>query len=860
MKYVRRIIDMPLSYFVEEGDTNFFPILPGQTRMVNLSTGLKKYYQYLLNKVDSIADDYGIVNADTDFEEMGGYQFVMNFESQAAVPRAARSRKLNKGIIINNGLPLDLVVMNPTPPPGGTKLLLKNVTVARGTSVIFQRLTTKSGKYVLSIKNKSQTKNIKGLGVKMNYVSTFPMLTRKIPMAFFQNAFDKIWNKRDKRFIKFYKDHTGKMFLYFDEEFAKLYGFPQYKILNDPLPVIDCTVDDIIFSFKIFSRNSKPYIEWKIVFKKGKLVMPWPISDIGLGDREIIFEFDFPSLKVKCKFLDDIVGYFKNLGTASDMLNQIAGAGDAVREKRDKIYKSLDLGVYGYADVLFSWIMGRYDYHSVLYVASNSQNINIYYTDFIPEKPKLIDDFLEMSDTAIASRAAVAKKVVKRGAGIGRIHPVPLPPNSEKVDHVVVLMMENRSYDQMLGYLSMDSIVKNKHEINGLTGNEFNKDKDGNSFSVTRQTKTKIDPGPAHESENMLTQMMNKNGEIDMSGFVRDYAMRLKDWTPSMINKQLPTVMSYYTGAELPVTDYLARQFAICNQWFCSHAGPTLTNRFITLHGDVLITDEGRIFENHPEHFKDFRPVQQKTLFDHLSEKKVSWNYFETEYCTLRLYGKYTFDMDNVVAMEEFYKKAADGQLPSVSFIDPDFIDIPPGNDDHPPADMRRGQKLMYDIIKALQESPKWNKTLLLITYDENGGFYDHVPPTSLAANERFSTNEATYGPRVPTFVISPYVPHEKNFITVSNKLYDHTSIGATILRKFCNKDVPILSRHMDKANDIWDMLSLEVPRTITKIKPLSKAYLKGMLPTDYKFGKDIFEDDHGFHHLMMSSGFFFRS
>jgi phospholipase C len=161
-----------------------------------------------------------------------------------------------------------------------------------------------------------------------------------------------------------------------------------------------------------------------------------------------------------------------------------------------------------------------------------------------------------------------------------------------------------------------------------------------------------------------------------------------------------------------------------------------------------------------------------------------------------------------------------------VSFIEPDYIEAPDGNDDHAPADMFNGQRLIATIVSALLDSPQWNNTLLIITYDEHGGFYDHVPPayetTHTAADGTtttrnippLATGERCLGVRVPAFVISPYIPSMPGGkVNVAKAIYDHTTIPATILRRFCGPFPPNFGARMAEMPDLRDVLTLNAPR-----------------------------------------------
>jgi phospholipase C len=159
-----------------------------------------------------------------------------------------------------------------------------------------------------------------------------------------------------------------------------------------------------------------------------------------------------------------------------------------------------------------------------------------------------------------------------------------------------------------------------------------------------------------------------------------------------------------------------------------------------------------------------------------------------------------------------------DGTLKSVSFIEPDYIEAPGGNDDHAPSDMLEGQRLVARIVRALITSPQWERTMLIITYDEHGGFYDHlVPPDRVETLQPDGTTVTRpippiangirqLGPRVPAFIVSPFTPGEapnpraidpataQLLLNVSKRVYEHASIPATILRRFCSPHAPYLS------------------------------------------------------------------
>jgi phospholipase C len=427
-----------------------------------------------------------------------------------------------------------------------------------------------------------------------------------------------------------------------------------------------------------------------------------------------------------------------------------------------------------------------------------------------------------------------------RGAGTAMYRPphptpfpLPRPPlgptvtqgNLSKINHIVVLMMENRSFDHMLGYLSREG---GRSDIEGLKWeNDSNRTQfnyyDGRFFYPNRLTDTHLfNPesiGPDHSFDSVLWQMTD-----NMGNFVSDYASKkIKSNDPV----QLSQVMGYYTGEQLPTYDLLAREFAVCDHWFCSHPGPTWPNRFVTLTGDLNLDSYGEPEVNTPD-YADFTPSEATTIFDHLTSRKVGWQYFEQRASTMRAYTKYTFDLVNVLEYSDpvqgFAASVLAG-LKEVTFIDPLFGDLPAGvnspqdNDDAPPSDLKDGQAFVMEVCTTLfnpNSNPTgWQSTMLVIVYDEHGGFYDHVQPPSSEV-PLAGQPSGKFGPRVPAFVVSPYTPAG----LVLKDVYDHSSIAATILNCFCAPHPPFMSARVSAARDLRDAVPLDGPRG-TILQPL---------------------------------------
>ncbi len=442
------------------------------------------------------------------------------------------------------------------------------------------------------------------------------------------------------------------------------------------------------------------------------------------------------------------------------------------------------------------------------------------------------------------------------------------PGNLSKIDHIVVVMMENRSFDHMLGFLSLPTsgnggrIGLGRGDVNGLRGNETNprntRGAQQRVFSLatpwlpnerprpdreTRGTKFRFDPNHGYE------ETLAQRGGYDLflptifggpprlfrvgenEGFVLDFARVLSGIDNAAEELLLRgEVMGYHPAEHVPMYRFLAEEYAVCDRWFASHPGNTWPNRFVSLTGRLAIGANGIAQVDNPP-LETFDPLDTATIFDHLTAAGVDWRYYEQDFCMLRLFSKYTFDTQQVVALNDpddgFFALVRAGRLPPVVYIEPDLTDIPPGSDDHPPSDITAGQAFIRRIFEALAEGPpeQWRKTLLIVTYDEHGGFYDHVYPESKHLFNPQSPEEGGfaslgidpetakpidhYGMRVPAFVVSPWVPAA----SVGVDEYDHTSILKTIIARFVPHQPPNMGQRVALAKDVGPLLSLTTPR-----------------------------------------------
>jgi phospholipase C len=369
------------------------------------------------------------------------------------------------------------------------------------------------------------------------------------------------------------------------------------------------------------------------------------------------------------------------------------------------------------------------------------------------------------------------------------------PTGLEEIEHVVVLMLENRSFDHMLGYLSLEG---GRDEIHGLKAGMAN-EHGGHQYPVHHLGKTHL-PDERWDPDHSAAATDRQISGGGMSGFAASYVDKLArgevtDGDPSV-------VLGYYNAADLPVYDHLAEHFCVCDRWHSSVPGATWPNRLYAIAGGA----DGTRDDKKP-------PLYGKRSFiRHLDAAGVSWRWYSYDIGTLRC-----VDRDYLLGHHEhfayvqklklafrasaeeepfidedaasFLEDAARGRLPAVSWIDPNFKDLnlvgTPPNDDHPPSDVQEGQELVLLIYNALAASPLWEKTLFLVVYDEHGGFYDHVPPPENAPDDNPAAF-SRYGIRVPAIVVSPWVGAR----SVSHQLFDHASIIKTILGRFCPSEL----------------------------------------------------------------------
>lgn len=333
----------------------------------------------------------------------------------------------------------------------------------------------------------------------------------------------------------------------------------------------------------------------------------------------------------------------------------------------------------------------------------------------------------------------------------------------------VVLMMENRSFDHWLG---ARALLEGKPG-DGLRAGMQNLHLDGTPavpYAATFQSACVIDPPHGWDAWDVQS-----DGGTN-AGFVRAHEMSH--------GAGAAEVMQYQTREALPATWALADAYTICDRWFCSVRGPTWPNRMYWHSG----TSQGIKSNDFPADGFNW-----PTIYHRLDDAGVDWAYYFGDIPVVAVVDGLS-TVGRVKRFEDFFDDAAAGILPPVVYIDPAFA----GNDDHPPKHTFLGQGLISSIYIALATSPQWRNCTLLVTYDENGGFFDHVaPPTS--ADDFAADGFGQLGFRVPTIVAGPYVKQAY----VSSVVYDHTSTLKHFEAKY---GLAPLTMRSTAANDILDV------------------------------------------------------
>ncbi|KAM7512244.1 hypothetical protein LguiB_011119 [Lonicera macranthoides] len=365
--------------------------------------------------------------------------------------------------------------------------------------------------------------------------------------------------------------------------------------------------------------------------------------------------------------------------------------------------------------------------------------------------------------------------------------------NTYPIKTVVVLVQENRSFDHMLGW--MRSL--NPH-IDGVTGAESNPLSTTNPASdhlFFGDRAIYVEPDPGHSIQDIYEQVFggqwsqdnNKKLKPLMQGFAQNAERKEKGMAE--------TVMNGYKPEAVPVFKELVSEFAVCDRWFAAVPASTQPNRLFvhsaTSYG-ATSNDKKHLIEGYP----------QRTIFESLDESGYTFGiYYQYPPSTLfyRNLRKLKYIKNFHQYDLEFKTHCKVGKLPNYVVIEQRYFDLTilPGNDDHPSHDVFEGQKLVKEVYEALRASPQWNEILFIITYDEHGGFYDHVPtpvtavpsPDGIMGPEPYNFQFDRLGVRVPAIFISPWIERKTVLHGASGPYptseYEHSSIPATVKKIF---------------------------------------------------------------------------
>jgi phospholipase C len=411
------------------------------------------------------------------------------------------------------------------------------------------------------------------------------------------------------------------------------------------------------------------------------------------------------------------------------------------------------------------------------------------------------------------------------------------------INHIVVLMLENRSFDHMLGFLYADkgNVSLAGQPFEGLTGNESNPGA-GPAAAAVKVYKIILtgpnaylmpgsDPGEGYSATN--SQLFgNVNAPTPPvatnNGFVTDFANTLvweKQEKWSIVPGTFASdIMGIFTPQALPVLSGLARGYAVCDHWFGSVPTETLPNRAFA----CAATSQGHMDDK-------TKSYTCPTIFGLLSKHNVNWAIYgyETDPLTRQTFADTTNAADtNFGVFTDFKAAAAAGKLPAYTFLEPSWGAA--GNSQHPNYNVALGEQLIHDVYYALRNGPGWNQTLLIITYDEHGGCYDHVPPPLGAAPPDSSAGEfgfdfKRFGPRVPAVLVSPLIVKGTVFRVSANATpLDHTSILKTVENRW---KLPALTARDAAASDIGAVLTLSAARTDDPLQGVVVPVAAGQAP-----------------------------
>jgi phospholipase C len=353
-----------------------------------------------------------------------------------------------------------------------------------------------------------------------------------------------------------------------------------------------------------------------------------------------------------------------------------------------------------------------------------------------------------------------------------------------QIEHIVVMMQENHSFDNYFGMLGRGDGFKLDAAGKPVDANPYN-GKLLRAFHMPSACQLHAHPGQDWFSSHTSWNHGRNDGFVKASG---------------------PVAMGYWDETDLPFYYGFARTFPVCDRWFCSVLAQTYPNRRFLLAGTasgiVTTTDQAL----------NLSPPPNGTIFDRLHAHGITWADYYTDLpftavipVDITPYAKSTFK-----PISQFAADAAAGKLPSISFVDPSSGNSSEEN----PQDIHNGETFSAHAINAVLHSPLWPKTMLIFTYDEHGGYYDHVPPPPAVKPDKIppgadlkgiSGAYDRYGFRVPAVIASPYA--KKNY--VSSVVHDHTSVLKLIETKW---NLPAMTYRDANADNLLDAVDFNAP------------------------------------------------
>ncbi len=419
---------------------------------------------------------------------------------------------------------------------------------------------------------------------------------------------------------------------------------------------------------------------------------------------------------------------------------------------------------------------------------------------------------------------------------------------TDPIRHVILLALENRSFDQMLGGLALDGL-----ELDGVSTAHGNRGRTG----IFRQEETRVRQmrlDPRHELAHVLRQLEDGNGN-----FVSDFEDYYESHGVQVTDADRQAVMGYYPADFLPALHRLARDFTVCDRWFASVPGPTWPNRFFLLTG----RSNGRVSmpgddNNDFSLWRDWDAQDQDTIFDRLNERGIHWkSYFHDIPQSSTLVHQWEpHNAARYFYIDEFFKDAGgrEEDFPQFAFIEPNYMGFDE-NDDHPPHDIMKAEQLVASVYNAVRANPRlWHSSLLVVLFDEHGGFYDHVEPPAAAPPDG-KTLQYTFdrlGLRVPALLVSPWVDRQ-----VVHTQFDHTSLLKYLIDKW---GLEALGERTARATSIALALTRQSPRpdqeTVARIE-LSEEQLS---PPDPELEDQATSYVSEHHRALMQAGMFLKA